>query len=141
MAVHAGQSVKIGDSQISILAPVLPFLEGTCDDVNNNGIVFSVVTGKSKLIITGDSQEEQWDSFDAKQLEATSIFLASHHGRESGYSQRILKIMRPQRIIISDGIPCDTDATAKYELIAPVSTTRNNNVVVSETQAAVAALR
>jgi beta-lactamase superfamily II metal-dependent hydrolase len=140
MAVHAGQIVKIGDSQITILAPVLPFLEGTCDDVNNNGIVFSVVTGKSKLIITGDTQEEQWDSFDAKQLEGTSIFLASHHGLESGYSQRILKTMRPQRIIISDGIPCDTDATAKYELIAPVSTTRNNNVVVSETQAAVAAL-
>jgi beta-lactamase superfamily II metal-dependent hydrolase len=140
MAVHAGQIVKIGDSQITILAPVLPFVEGTCDDVNNNGIVLSVVTGKSKLIITGDTQEEQWDALDSRQLEGTSIFLASHHGRESGYSQRILNTMRPQRIIISDGVPCDTDATAKYERIAPVSTTRNNNVVVSETQSAVGAL-
>src|SRR5260370_30511102 len=120
MAVHAGQIVKIGDSQITILAPVLPFLEGTCDDVNNNGIVFSVVTGKSKLIITGDTQEEQWDAFDAKQLEGTSIFLASHHGRQSGYSQRILKIMRPQRFIISKGMPAVSDPTTQHRLISPV---------------------
>ena len=140
MAVRAGQIVKIGDSQITILAPTLPFIEGTCDDVNNNGIIFSVVTGKSKLIITGDTQEEQWDAVDVKLLEGTSIFLASHHGRESGFSERILKIMRPQRIIISDGTCCDTDATAKYQRFAPVSTTRYNNVVVAETQAPVAAL-
>jgi competence protein ComEC len=140
LTVRAGQTVNIGDSKITILAPKLPFIEGTCDDVNNNGIVFSVVTGKSKLIITGDTQEEQWGTLDAKQLEGTSIFLASHHGRESGFSERILKAMRPQRIIISDGIPCDTDATAKYQGVAPVSTTRNNNVVVAEAQAAVPVL-
>jgi len=140
MEMHAGQIVKIGDSQITILAPTLPFIEGTCDDVNNNGIILSVVTGKSKLIITGDTQEEQWDTLNVKLLEATSVFLASHHGRESGFSERILKIMRPQRIIISDGSCCDTDATARYERFAPVSTTRNNNVVVAETQAPVAVL-
>jgi competence protein ComEC len=135
-AVHAGQTINIGDSQLRILAPTLPFLEGTVDDENNNGIILSVITDKSKLVLTGDTQEEQWDTLDHKQLEGTSILLASHHGRESGFSERILKIMRPQRIIISDGIPCDTDATAKYEKFAPVSTTRNNNVVVGSAQTA-----
>jgi beta-lactamase superfamily II metal-dependent hydrolase len=137
MAVRAGQIVKIGDCTLTILAPKLPFLEGTIDDENNNGIVFSVVSDKSKLVLTGDTQEEQWDAMDRGQIEGTSILLASHHGRETGFSERILRIMRPQRIIISDGIPCDTDATAKYERIAPVSTTRNNNVVVGGAREAV----
>ena len=97
----------------------------------------SIVSGKAKVILTGDTQDEQWDTLDASQLAGTSIFLASHHGRDSGFSMRILKSMRPQRIIISDGIPCDTDATEKYRLIAPVSTTRNNNVVVNEAPVAV----
>jgi len=134
MAVHAGQVVKIADSQITILAPTLPFIEGSPEDVNNNGIVFSVVSGNSKVIVTGDTQEEQWETVDHREFGNTSILLASHHGRESGFSERILRIMRPQRIIISDGVPCDTDASAKYERIAPVSTTRNNNVVVGGTR-------
>jgi competence protein ComEC len=140
MAARAGQIVRIGDSEIAVLAPRLPFMEGTCDDVNNNGIIMSVVTGKSKLIITGDTQEEQWDSLDSARLAGTSIFLASHHGRDSGFSARILKIMRPQRIIISDGEPCENDATAKYQVVAPVSTTRKNNVVVNETPVSVPVL-
>src|SRR5437764_14530754 len=33
MTVHSGQIIKIGDSQITVLAPRLPFLDGTVDDV------------------------------------------------------------------------------------------------------------
>jgi putative NIF3 family GTP cyclohydrolase 1 type 2 len=91
-----------------------------------------VITGKSKVILTGDTQEEQWETIDAAQLAGTSVFLASHHGRESGFSESIMKTMRPQRIIISDGICCETDATIQYKRIAPVSTTRLNNVVVTQ---------
>jgi beta-lactamase superfamily II metal-dependent hydrolase len=138
MAVRAGQVVKIGDSQITVLGPSLPFLDGTPDDVNNNGIILSVATDNSKLILAGDSQEEQWNTLDLACLTGTSVFLASHHGRESGFSERILKAMKPQRIVISDGDPCETDATDRYEKFAPVSTTRNGNVVVAGARAAVA---
>lgn len=130
MEVRAGQIIRIAESQLTILAPKLPFIEGSSEDVNNNGILFSVVSGKSKIIVTGDTQQEQWETLDQRELSDVSILLASHHGRESGYSDRVLRIMQPQRIIISDGEPCDTDATAKYERVAPVSTTRYNNVVV-----------
>ncbi len=132
MAVRAGQIINIGDSRVIVLAPRLPFLEGTVDDVNNNGIILSVVTGNSKVVITGDTQDEQWETVNAEQMRAASVFLASHHGRESGFCEAILKIMRPQRIIISDGICCDTDATEQYKRIAPVSTTRLNSVVVAD---------
>jgi hypothetical protein len=33
-------------------------------------------------------------------------------------------------IIVSDGEICDTDATDKYRQFAPVSTTREHNIVV-----------
>src|ERR1700734_3147547 len=90
MAVRAGQTINIGGSRVLVLGPKLPFLEGTVDDVNNNGIILSVITGNSKVIITGDTQEEQWETIDPRQLVATSVFLASHHGRESGFSESII---------------------------------------------------
>jgi beta-lactamase superfamily II metal-dependent hydrolase len=136
---RAGQVLKIGDSSVRILAPHTPFLEGTVDDENNNGIILSVETGYSKVVLTGDTQEEQWETLDLTKLSGTSVFLASHHGRESGFSERVLKAMQPQRIIISDGEPCDTDATARYERFAPVSTTRERNIVVGGSQAAATA--
>jgi beta-lactamase superfamily II metal-dependent hydrolase len=132
MPVRAGQTINIADSRIIVLAPRLPFIENTVDDVNNNGIILSVITGKSKVIITGDTQEEQWETVDAAQLVGASVFLASHHGRESGFSDPIMKSMHPQRIIISDGACCETDVTEQYKRIAPVSTTRLNSVVVAQ---------
>jgi len=130
LAVHAGQRVVIGDSQIHILGPAKPFLEGTPDDVNNNGIILAIVTGNSRVVISGDTQEEQWSVVDTKRVREVSVFLASHHGRESGFSERIVRAMQPKRIVISDGEAADTDATEKYKKFAPVSTTRENNVVV-----------
>lgn len=138
MALRRNRAIKIGESQIVVLGPTIPFIEGTVDDVNNNSIVLSVVTGNSKVILTGDTQSEQWEVLTSGQLEDASILLASHHGRESGFCERALRTMNPQRIIISDGIPCDTDATEKYEKFAPVSTTRENNVVVGGVRTAVA---
>jgi beta-lactamase superfamily II metal-dependent hydrolase len=128
--VKVGLSIVIGDSKISILGPKQPFLEATPDDVNNNGIILSIITGNSHVVITGDTQVEQWDDVDSKALSNVSVFLASHHGRESGFSERIMRTMRPQRIIISDGEAADTCAMAKYKQFAPVSTTRENSVVV-----------
>jgi competence protein ComEC len=132
-----GQTIKIGNSNVRILAPQTPFLEGTVDDVNNNGIILSVETEHSRVVITGDTQIEQWEALDLSKFSGTSVFLASHHGRENGFSEKVLRAMKPQHIIISDGEPNpETDATAKYETFAPVSTTRKNSVVVGGTKAA-----
>jgi competence protein ComEC len=137
-AVGKGDTFTIGDSKINVLGPKRPFLECTMDDVNNNGIILSVITGSSHVLLTGDTQEEQWSDIDVRSVSRVSVFLASHHGRESGFSERILRAAQPQRIVISDGEPADTDATEKYRRYAPVSTTRENNVVIRPASAAVA---
>jgi competence protein ComEC len=78
--VRAGMTFRIGSSEIKVLAPTKPFLEGTPEDVNNNGIILSVVSRTSKVVITGDTQEEQWKTIDLTKLTGTCVFLASHHG-------------------------------------------------------------
>ena len=137
--VHASMTFRIGSSEVQVLAPTNPFLEGTPEDVNNNGIILSVTAGKSKVVITGDTQEEQWKAIDLSKLGETSVLLASHHGRENGFCDWVLKAAKPQRIVSSDGEAADTDATPEYEAFAPVSTTREHNVVVTAAPAEAAA--
>ncbi len=132
--VQEGQTTTIGDSGIYIGGPTTPNLSGTEDDENNNGIILAITTGNSKVVLTGDTEKEQWDAVNLTPLGRASVFLASHHGREDGYSDRALGVLEPQQIIISDGKPGETDATAKYERWAPVATTRDSSVVVRPSQ-------
>ena len=130
VTVQGGQRTTIGDSSVHVAAPTVPAVSGTADDENNNGIVLAITTGKSKVVLTGDTEKEQWDAMDLAPLAKASVFLASHHGREDGFSKPALDVVKPQRIVISDGEPAETDATAQYERYAPVSTTRKHSVVV-----------
>lgn len=136
--VRGGNTAKIGDSRIYLLGPTTPYLEGTTEDENNNGIILSVVTGNAKVILTGDTEQDQWSAIDLRPLAKASVFLASHHGREDGFSANTMAVIRPQRIIISDGEPGETDATEKYRKVAPVSTTRKNSIILQPTQGLVA---
>lgn len=136
VSVQHGHRVTIGDSTIHVAGPSVPNLQGTADDENNNGIILAITTGKSKVVLTGDTEEEQWNVISLAPLADTAIFLASHHGREDGFSKRALEVIKPQRIVISDGEAGETDATAKYGGIAPVSTTRTGSVVVRASQIA-----
>jgi competence protein ComEC len=139
VALTSGQKTNIGGSNVHIAGPESPWISGTQDDENNNSIVLAIETGHSKVVLTGDTEQEQWDAMDLKPLANASILLASHHGREDGYSERALKVIRPQHIIVSDGDPCGTDATAKYRRFASVSTTRDRSIVVRQSQVATVA--
>lgn len=134
VAVRAGQSASIGNTRLFIVAPRIPFLEGTPDDENNNGIILKVSVDSMGFVLTGDTQEEQWNTIGLDLLGKTKTFLASHHGRESGFSEKALKAMQPEIIIISDGEPNENDATEKYQDFAVVKTTRERNVVVQPKQ-------
>jgi competence protein ComEC len=77
VCVQRGHSVSIGDSQVYIAAPKVPHLQGTCEDENNNGIILAITTGASKVILTGDTEVEQWSALDHAPLENASIFQAT----------------------------------------------------------------
>ena len=53
-----------------------------------------------------------------KAIKNTKIFVASHHGRESGYCSELFNHFTPELVIISDGPYCDTSITDKYSKVA-----------------------
>ncbi len=131
--VRSGKTATIGDSRIYLASPLIPNLEGTSEDENNNGIILSILTGNAKVVLTGDTEQDQWSAVDLRTLAKPSVFLASHHGRDSGFSAEAMAAIKPQHIVISDGEPADTDATEKYRKIAPVTTTREKSIVLRPT--------
>jgi competence protein ComEC len=136
--VQRGHNLTVGDTTVYVAGPSVPHLRDTVEDENNNGIILAITTGKSKVVLTGDTEEEQWGATDLTPLANAAVFLASHHGREDGFSERVLRVIKPQRIVISCGGPCDTEAITKYERFAPVSLTRNGNIVVRPSEVAAA---
>jgi competence protein ComEC len=138
VCVHESQTATIGRTKLVVLGPKVPHLAGTGEDENNNSIVLKITDGLSSIVLTGDSQIEQWDVTELRALRGTGVFLASHHGRENGFSERVLRTVQAQLIVISDGECCDTDVTSKYQEFAPVRTTRNGSIVLQpQVQAAV----
>ena len=47
-------------------------------------------------------------------IEGSHLFLASHHGRESGYHSDLFNAFQPKLCVVSDGRVQDTDARSRY---------------------------
>ena len=78
---------------------------------------------RSKVILPGDNDEESWqellrqNSF-KKAIEDTDIFVASHHGLESGFCSNLFNCFHPKLIIISNGRFTDDLGLTRYSDIA-----------------------
>jgi beta-lactamase superfamily II metal-dependent hydrolase len=88
-------------------------------DLNNHSIVTIVSFANCKMLIPGDNEPPSWNELLAQDdfvhaIQRTDIFLAPHHGRESGYSSELFKHINPRLTIISDGRFCETSATSRY---------------------------
>jgi len=62
--VRAGQTATIGTTKLQVLGPKTPHLEGTSEDENNNSILLKITDGASNIVLTGDTENAQWDSTD-----------------------------------------------------------------------------
>ena len=118
----------------------VPFHENPLNQNNNGGVKFttfspapntethkennySLVTILSyagyKVMLTGDNESASWDyllddySF-RNEIKDIDVFLAPHHGRESGYSSDLFRFLLPKLTIISDGPSQNTSVTNKY---------------------------
>jgi competence protein ComEC len=59
-----------------------------------------------------------------------NVLIASHHGRNNGYHDDALDLIRPEVVIISsDKIPAKDDAIKKYEKRATVFSTRKRGTL------------
>ena len=89
------------------------------ENVNDLGVATFVSCGGFTLFHPGDVEKDGWDCLLEKKdftnmLERTSFLMASHHGRESGFSTDIFRFCTPKLTIVSDGRYGDTSATSRY---------------------------
>lgn len=93
------------------------------ENINNMGVATFVNYGNFTLLHPGDLEQEGWaelleDREFITDLRNTNFLVASHHGRESGFSGSIFRYFTPKLTIVSDGRYQDTSATSRYSAIA-----------------------
>jgi beta-lactamase superfamily II metal-dependent hydrolase len=78
------------------------------DDENNLSLVVFIKCGEHKVIFPGDIEKAGWirllqNQAFVQELHGVTLFVASHHGRENGYCEEVLKLCpQIQAVIISD---------------------------------------
>ena len=84
-----------------------PYVPGLIDTTNNLSLVVIVQYGLFKIAFTGDLEATGWrallrnPSF-RQDIATATIYVASHHGRESGCCTELFDLVRPEIVIISD---------------------------------------
>ena len=88
-------------------------------NLNNHSVVTVFKYGGVKVLIPGDNESPSWiellnrpDFVDA--IAGTDVFVASHHGRESGFYRPLFDHFTPLVTIISDGPVVGTSVTENY---------------------------
>jgi beta-lactamase superfamily II metal-dependent hydrolase len=76
-------------------------------DTNNLSLVLFIHYPAISIVFTGDLEKPGWqallrDTAFRQHLAKVNIFVASHHGRESGYLPEVFQVCTPDVIIISD---------------------------------------
>ena len=76
-------------------------------DTNNISLVTFFECGSTRFIIPGDLEKEGWLGLSrrqdfVKELVSVNVFIASHHGRESGYCEEVFEICSPDVFVFSD---------------------------------------
>jgi beta-lactamase superfamily II metal-dependent hydrolase len=107
------------DDDVEVLGPTPELIE-YCNKQgawNNSSYVLRLSYGGRTLTLPGDAEKPEWDSIEAHASDSLpcDILKASHHGRESGYSETAVDAMDPSIVICSVGKKPDTDASDEYE--------------------------
>lgn len=90
------------------------------DDTNNLSLVLFLHCFNLHIVFPGDLETAGWEKLlknDAfvEELKTVNVFVASHHGRESGCCDAIFDQIEPLVVIISDaGIQYDTQNTVNW---------------------------
>lgn len=98
------------------------FIPNQCghSNINNHSAVTIIEYLDLKVVIPGDNESASWkellkDNSFVNAIKNTNVFIASHHGRESGYYSDLFDNFTPYLVIISDGPKGETSVTEKYE--------------------------
>ena len=77
------------------------------EDTNNLSQAYFIKYGGFQILFPGDLERNGWrahllDTAFVASLRETTILVASHHGRESGFCEEVFKFLKPRAVVISD---------------------------------------
>ena len=90
----------------------------TFTDTNNLSLLTFLDVGSVSFVLPGDLERAGWlalleNSHVRELLAYVNVFVASHHGRESGYCKEVFNYCRPSLVVMSDGpVEYDTQKMA-----------------------------
>ena len=90
----------------------------TFEDTNNLSLLSFLSIGDVSFVLPGDLEQAGWiellkNPVVCELLGSVQIFVASHHGRESGYCSEVFDYCCPQLVVMSDGpVEYDTQKMA-----------------------------
>ena len=88
-------------------------------DTNNLSVVMFLHTESLHVVFTGDLERAGWLKLLERkefrdELKRVNVFIASHHGRDSGYCKEVFDYCKPALVIISDVEPDDDSMASVY---------------------------
>lgn len=111
----------VGEPSVSAGLQIRRFVARDCaeSNINNHSFVVTLEYLGAKIIIPGDNEPPSWRSLLTQPafrsaIVGANVFMASHHGRQSGYCPELFDFMKPNLCVISDREACDTDASHRY---------------------------
>jgi competence protein ComEC len=101
----AGQQINLGDGmKLDVLNPPSPFLQGTSDDVDNNGIALRLSWNEISFLFTADlGKEAEWQLIAQRANLNSTVLKVGHHGSLTSTSEQFLAAVNPQIAVISVG--------------------------------------
>ena len=102
---HAGQQIELGDGiEIDVLHPPSPFLQGTSDDVDNNGLALRLHWNGISFLFTSDiGKEAEWYLIAQRANLRSTVLKVAHHGSLTSTSEQFLAAVNPEIAVISVG--------------------------------------
>ncbi|MBI2474841.1 MBL fold metallo-hydrolase [Candidatus Uhrbacteria bacterium] len=97
-----GKSFEFDGARMDILWPTLDAIAKE-KERNNTSIVIRMSYGDSSFLLTGDAQTEVEDDY-AKLVGDIDVLKVGHHGSKTSTSVLLLKTIKPEFAIISDGV-------------------------------------
>lgn len=99
-------------------------------NLNDLSRVLFIKYGSHVILCPGDIEKKGWINLLKKpafveELKNTTVLIASHHGRDSGFSNDIFQYFIPKIVLVSDGRFGDTSATDRYGSIMDEKMTIN----------------
>jgi competence protein ComEC len=127
---HAGQQIELGDGiMIYVLHPPSPLLQGTSDDIDNNGLALRLSWNRVSFLFTSDiGKEAEWYLIAQRANLRSTVLKVAHHGSLTSTSEQFLAAVNPELAVISVGAD-NRFALPRTEVVDRLTTRLGNDSI------------